>query len=69
MDGKYLIPSDVYDVLKWVALILLPAAAVLIQTVGPAWGMPNVDPIVLTLNAVGLFIGTCIGASQLKAGR
>ena len=69
MDERYLIPNDVYNVLKWIALILLPAAAVFIQTIGPAWGMPNVDTIVLTLNSLGLFIGTCIGASQLKAGR
>lgn len=67
--NEYLIPDDVYNVLKWVALILLPALTVFVSTVGPQWGMPNVDAIVTTLNAVGLLIGTCIGASQLKAGR
>ena len=39
----YLIPDNVYDVLKWVGLILCPALAALIGAVGPAWGMPHVD--------------------------
>ena len=64
---EYLIPEKVYQVLKWVALILLPATAVLISTIGPQWGMPHVDAIVTTINAIGLFIGTIIGASQLSS--
>lgn len=64
---KYWLPSTVYDVLKWVGLILLPALAVLIQTVGPAWGMPYVEQIVLTINALGVFIGALIGASHVTA--
>ena len=63
----YLIPNGVYDVLKWVGLVLCPALAVLVATVGPAWGLPYVEPIVTTINAVGLFIGSLIGVSQLKA--
>lgn len=63
----YLMPSKVYDVLKWVGLIFMPALAALIGAVGPAWGMPHVDAWVLTINAVGTFIGVCIGASHLSA--
>lgn len=63
----YLMPSRVYDVLKWVGLILMPALAALIGAVGPAWGMPNVDAVVLTINALGTFIGVCIGASHVSA--
>lgn len=64
---KYIMPSRLYDVLKWVGLVLMPALATLIGAVGPAWGLPKVDAIVLTVNAIGLFIGTCIGASQLSS--
>lgn len=64
---KYLMPSKVYDVLKWVGLILMPALAAFIGTVGPKWGMPNVDAVVVTINALGAFIGVCIGASQLSS--
>lgn len=67
MTMDYLMPSKVYDVLKWVGLIFMPALAALIGAVGPAWGMPHVDAWVLTINAVGTFIGVCIGASHLSA--
>lgn len=63
----YLLPDRAYQVLKWVGLILCPALATLIGAVGPAWDMPNVDPIVLTINAVGAFIGVIIGASHVSA--
>lgn len=32
----YLLPDKVYQALKWVALIALPAVAVFVQAVGPA---------------------------------
>lgn len=63
----YLLPDSIYQWCKWIGLIFCPALAVLVATVGPAWGLPYVDPIVTTINAVGLFIGALIGASQLKA--
>ena len=64
---KYLMPSKVYDVLKWVCLIVLPALATFIGHVGPSWGIPHVDAIVLTITEVGLLIGACIGASHMSA--
>lgn len=64
---QYLLPDNVYTVLKWLGLILCPALAALVGAVGPAWGLPHVDSIVLTINAVGTFIGAVIGASHIKA--
>lgn len=63
----YILPSNIYQILKWVGLILCPALAALVGAVGPAWGLANVDSIVLTINAVGVFIGAVIGASQVSA--
>lgn len=64
---SYLLPDSIYQILKWMGLILCPALAALVGAVGPAWGLPNVDSIVLTINAVGVFIGAVIGASQVSA--
>ena len=64
---NYLLPSTAYQVLKWTGLIFCPALAALVGAVGPAWGLPHVDSIVLTINAVGVFIGALIGASQVSA--
>lgn len=63
----YFLPDGVYDVLKWVGLIALPALAVFYSVIAPAWGLPHADEVVLTLNALGVLIGTLIGASQLTA--
>lgn len=64
---NYLLPDWIYDIAKWTGLILCPALAALIGKAGPAWGLPNVDAIVLTINAIGVFIGAIIGASQVSA--
>lgn len=63
----YLLPDKVYQVLKWLALIALPAIAVFAQAVGPAWGLPHVDQIVATIDALGVLIGALIGVSEIKA--
>ena len=64
---KWLIPGRVYDVFKWVGLLVLPTCAWLFGTVGPAWGWEHVDAVVLTLNAAGTAIGAVIGASAISA--
>lgn len=46
---------------------MFPALALFMGTVGPAWGLPYVDAIVTTLNALGVLAGAVIGASALKA--
>ncbi|WP_230579159.1 phage holin, partial [Bifidobacterium longum] len=38
MEANRAIPSRVYDILKWLGLIVLPALALFVSTVGPAWG-------------------------------
>ena len=56
-----------YDVLKWMALIVLPAMATLVQALGPVWGWTWADPAATTISAIALTIGVIIGASALKA--
>lgn len=67
-EGRpYWLPDKVYQVLKWVALVVLPALAVFVNTAGPSLGLPHADVIITTLNALGLLVAACIGASQYKA--
>lgn len=59
--------DKMYDTLKWLCLIAIPALCVLVATVLPAVG---VDPqlvkiITVVLSAVGAFIGTLIGVSTV----
>lgn len=60
---EYIIPNEVYQVLKWLGLIACPAVATFVGAVFPAWGIPNADAVVLTLNAAGVLIGALIGVS------
>lgn len=60
---EYIIPNEAYQVLKWLGLIACPAFATFVGAVFPAWGIPNADAVVLTLNAAGVLIGALIGVS------
>ena len=64
---KYPLPDGVYDWLKWTGLVLLPALAVFVGTVGKAWGWPYIEPAVVTINALGVFIGALIGYSHIAS--
>lgn len=61
---KLILPDKVYNILKWVALLFLPALNTFILAVFPAWNIPYAEPIALTVSALGVFIATCIGVSQ-----
>lgn len=60
------LPDKIYDILKWVCLIALPALAVLYFTLAKIWGLPYGAEITATINAVALFIGALIGVSQIS---
>ena len=63
---EYWLPDKVYDILKWVSILLCPALATLVGVIFNVWGIPYGDQIVTTINAIGLFIGGVIGLSQLS---
>lgn len=52
-----------YNIIKWVVLTVLPALSVLIATLGKGYGW-DTENIVLTLNAVALFLGAITGVSN-----
>lgn len=56
--------SKTYDILKYVAQILLPAIATLYFSVSQIWGLPYGEQIVGTLTAVDAFLGVCLGISS-----
>ena len=58
--------DKVYDVLKWIALIFLPAFAVFYGKVGPVWGWFRPDDVVYTIVAVEMFLGALLGVSTAQ---
>ena len=57
--------DSLYNVLKWIGLIVLPAIATLVKAVFPVWDLPYADAIATTLTAIGTLIGTLIGISTI----
>ena len=61
-----ILPDKVYNVLKWVCLIALPAFAVFYAVIAKIWGLPYEAEIPATINAVAVLIGALIGVSHLS---
>jgi hypothetical protein len=55
--------NEVYDILKEVALTILPALAVLYATLGKIWGLPYVGEIPATIMAIDTAMGVILHIS------
>ncbi len=58
--------NKLYDILKWVALYLLPALGTLYFAMSGLWGWPYGEEIVGTITAVDTFLGTILGISTYR---
>ena len=56
--------NKVYDILKWIALILLPALGTLYFALANIWGFPYAEQIVGTITAIDTFLGVLLGISN-----
>lgn len=55
------LPSNVYDVLKWVALIALPAFGTFYFTLAPLWNLPAANQVAGTTLALTTLLGALLG--------
>lgn len=55
--------SKTYDILKYVALIVLPALGTLYFALSQIWGLPYGEEIVGTITAIDAFLGAILGVS------
>lgn len=58
--------NKVYDVLKWIALVGLPALTALWLTLANIWGFPYAEAIGATMAAVTTFLGAILGISSIQ---
>jgi hydrogenase/urease accessory protein HupE len=56
--------NKTYDILKWVAQLLLPALATLYAALATIWGFPYGEEIVGTISAVDVFLGAVLKISS-----
>lgn len=56
--------NKVYDVLKWIATLVLPALATLYATLAGIWGLPYGEAISATIMAIVTFLGVVLKISS-----
>ena len=58
--------NKVYDILKWIAMYLLPASGTLYFALAGIWGFPYAEQIVGTITLVDTFLGALLGISTAQ---
>lgn len=61
------LPQKLYEAIRWLIAIVMPAFNILFATLAKAWAWDiPVEAILVTLDAVALFLGTIFGISKLS---
>ncbi len=58
--------NKVYDILKWVCIIVLPAIATLYMGLAKIWDLPFETEIPQTITVVDAFLGALLGVSTIN---
>lgn len=64
-----MISNKMYDWLKWIALVFLPALGALYFGLSQIWGLPYGEEIVGTITIIDTFLGALLGISTAKYNR
>lgn len=60
------LPDNVYDILKRLCVLGIPALSTLYSSLAAIWGWPFSEQIPATLSAVSLCLGCLIGVSEAE---
>lgn len=66
MQKIFAIPNKVYDILKAVAMVILPAIGTLYSALAGIWGWPYGEQIVGSIIAIDTFLGVVLGISSMQ---
>ena len=68
MDLKKIfnMPDKVYDVLKAIAMIILPALGTLYFALAGIWGWPYAEQIVGIITVIDTFLGVILAISRMQ---
>ena len=69
-SNKMKISNKLYDILKWLVIIVLPALATLYAALAAVWAWPYSDQVLTTLTAVDTFLVAvlCISSATYNRG-
>lgn len=63
------LPDKIYDILKWVTLVVIPAIATAYVGLAAVWGWPYSAEIAKTATVVCTLLGALLGISTVQYNR
>lgn len=61
------LPNKVYDILKWIAIIALPALSTFIVVISKIWNWADLGSMIAqTITAVAVLLGALLGVSSVN---
>ena len=62
-----MIPNRIFDILKWISIVALPALSTFIVVLGKIWNWGDIAPMVAqTITAVAVLLGALLGISTIQ---
>lgn len=61
-----ILPDKIYDILKWITMIVIPALATAYVGLAAVWGWPYADQIAKTAAVVCTLLGALLGISTAQ---
>lgn len=58
--------NKVYDVMKWIVMIVLPALSAFYVALAPVWGWLYAEQVAMTISAVAALLGALLGLSTAQ---
>ena len=58
--------NKVYDVMKWIVMIVLPALSAFYVALAPVWGWSYAEQVAMTISAVAALLGALLGVSTAQ---
>lgn len=58
------IKNEVYDLLKWIDLVFIPALIVFYGVLGNVLNIPNTEVVLTIMGAFDVFLGSLLGVSS-----
>ena len=61
-----ILPQRAYEIIRWIVIIVIPAAITLYGVIGNVLDIPYTEVILTIAGAVDVFLGTIFGISKVN---
>lgn len=66
-DSMQIFSNKIFDILKWISIVALPALSTFIVVLGKIWNWGDIAPMVAqTITAVAVLLGALLGISTIQ---